>query len=84
MSERQQDLFDFAALARRRDRAMRLGFAGGADFLHREVGGLLPRGEGAILAYARGLMHWHRRHRFCGRCGQPLGPPGSAEHEASA
>jgi len=41
MSEPQQDLFDFAALARRRDRAMRLGFAGGADFLHREVAGLL-------------------------------------------
>ena len=45
MSEPQQDLFDFAALARRRDRAMSLGFArgadGGADFLHREVTGLL-------------------------------------------
>ncbi len=41
MSERQQDLFDFAALARRRDRAMRLGFSGGADFLHREVAGLM-------------------------------------------
>ncbi len=37
----------------------------------REVGGLLPRGDGAILAYARGLTHWHRRHRFCGRCGAP-------------
>ena len=49
MSERQQNLFEFAALAGRRDRAMRLGFAsgvggkagGGADFLHREVAGLL-------------------------------------------
>ncbi len=41
MNERQQDLFDIAALARRRDRAMRLGFSGGADFLHREVAGLL-------------------------------------------
>jgi SAM-dependent methyltransferase len=39
MNERQQNLFDFAALAGRRDRAMRLGFAGGADFLHREVAG---------------------------------------------
>jgi NAD+ diphosphatase len=37
----------------------------------REVGSLLPRAEGAILAYARGLMYWHRRHRFCGRCGAP-------------
>ncbi len=41
MSERPQDLFDFAALAGRRDRAMRLGFSGGADFLHREVAGLM-------------------------------------------
>ena len=41
MRKPQQDLFDFAALAGRRDRAMRLGFSGGADFLHREVAGLL-------------------------------------------
>jgi SAM-dependent methyltransferase len=41
MREGHQNLFDFAALAGRRDRAMRLGFAGGADFLHREVGGLM-------------------------------------------
>jgi NAD+ diphosphatase len=24
-----------------------------------------------MLAYARGLMHWHARHRFCGVCGSP-------------
>ena len=41
MSERPRDLFDFPALAARRDRAMRLGFVGGADFLHREVAALL-------------------------------------------
>jgi NAD+ diphosphatase len=35
----------------------------------REVGALLPQRDGSILAYARGLMHWHRHHRFCGRCG---------------
>lgn len=35
----------------------------------REVGPLLERSEGATLAYARGLLHWHRRHRFCGVCG---------------
>ncbi len=29
----------------------------------------LPRAEAAILAYARALLYWHRRHRFCGRCG---------------
>lgn len=42
----QPDLFDFAALAARRNRAMRLGFAGGADYLWREVAGLI----GARLA----------------------------------
>jgi NAD+ diphosphatase len=37
----------------------------------RAIGPLLPRDEGALLAYARGLMHWHGRHRFCGLCGAP-------------
>lgn len=41
MSEQAPELFDFAMLARRRDRAMQLGFAGGADFLHREIAGLI-------------------------------------------
>jgi len=41
MREQGEPLFDPAAFAGRRDRAMRLGFAGGADFLHREVAGLL-------------------------------------------
>jgi len=37
----------------------------------RAVGPLLARQEGAILAYARGLLHWHKRHQFCGVCGGP-------------
>ncbi len=37
----------------------------------RSVGGLLPRDQGGLLAYAKGILHWHRRHRFCGNCGQP-------------
>lgn len=37
----------------------------------RAVGPVLSRQEGAILAYARGLLHWHKRHRFCGLCGSP-------------
>ena len=41
MDEGRTDLFDFAALAARRDRAMRAGFAGGGDFLWREVARLL-------------------------------------------
>ena len=35
----------------------------------RTVGPLLERNQGALLAYARGMMHWHARHRFCGVCG---------------
>lgn len=27
--------------------------------------------EAALLAYARSITHWHRRHRFCGVCGSP-------------
>jgi NAD+ diphosphatase len=37
----------------------------------RRVGPLLPRVEGAMLAYARGLAYWHSRHHFCGVCGSP-------------
>ena len=28
-------------------------------------------GEAGILAYARALIGWQERHRFCGRCGHP-------------
>ena len=35
----------------------------------RTVSLLLPAGEAGMLAYARGLAHWHRGHRFCGWCG---------------
>ncbi|HET8726399.1 MAG TPA: NAD(+) diphosphatase [Alphaproteobacteria bacterium] len=37
----------------------------------RSFGPLLPQEDGAILAYARGLLWWHQRHRFCGVCGHP-------------
>ena len=35
----------------------------------RAIGPLAGRADGAIMAYARGLMYWQRRHRFCGVCG---------------
>lgn len=35
----------------------------------RRVGARLAGADGALLAYARGLVLWHRRHRFCGVCG---------------
>ncbi|MFO1113443.1 MAG: NAD(+) diphosphatase [Rhodospirillales bacterium] len=40
----------------------------------RDLGTVVTRlsgGEGAVLAYARAMLHWHRRHRFCGSCGAP-------------
>ena len=46
--------------------------AGKGEFADlRMAGGLLPAEEAEILAYARGILHWHRRHRFCGSCGRP-------------
>lgn len=37
----------------------------------RHLAGTLDRGAAATLAYARGLLHWHRGQRFCGSCGAP-------------
>jgi NAD+ diphosphatase len=37
----------------------------------RRVGPVIDRRHGSLLAYARGLMHWHSRHGFCGVCGSP-------------
>ncbi len=44
---------------------------GGAFVDLRQAGSLMSRAEAALSAYARGMMHWHRRHRFCGVCGRP-------------
>jgi NAD+ diphosphatase len=35
----------------------------------REVAPLVSQPEGALLAYAAGILSWHRRNRFCGVCG---------------
>jgi NAD+ diphosphatase len=35
----------------------------------REVAPLVSQSEGALLAYADGILSWHRRNRFCGVCG---------------
>ena len=40
----------------------------------RTIAGLLPPGEAAILAHARGLMHWRSRHRCCANCGAAAEP----------
>ena len=40
----------------------------------RSVGWGVARPEAAVLAHARGLLHWRARHRFCGVCGAPCEP----------
>lgn len=37
----------------------------------REAVAALPRDEGGVVAYAAGLLNWHRRSRFCSVCGRP-------------
>lgn len=40
----------------------------------RLTGGVLPATEAEVLAYARGMLYWHRRHQHCGSCGRPTKP----------
>ena len=40
----------------------------------RLIGSLLRRGDVELLAYARGMLYWHRHHRFCAGCGKPTKP----------
>lgn len=35
----------------------------------RLTGGLLPQDEAGLLAYARAMVLWRSRHRYCGTCG---------------
>lgn len=35
----------------------------------REIGPIIAADDGALMGYARGLLGWHRRHRFCPVCG---------------
>jgi NAD+ diphosphatase len=47
----------------------------GAEFTDlRLVGGLLPADEAGLLAYARAMVYWRARHRYCGACGAPTAP----------
>ncbi|MBJ7470774.1 MAG: NAD(+) diphosphatase [Solirubrobacteraceae bacterium] len=34
----------------------------------------LSQADGGLVAYAAGLLNWHRTHRFCGTCGGPTTP----------
>ena len=48
--------------------------AGGEFQELRRHGTVLPPRDAGLLAFARGMMHWHARHRFCGVCGEPTDP----------
>jgi len=37
----------------------------------RTAGGFLPHDEAGLLAYARALILWRQRNRYCGSCGAP-------------
>jgi len=37
----------------------------------RLAGGLLEPDEAGLLAYARAMVYWRKRHRYCGSCGAP-------------
>ncbi|NQV84556.1 MAG: NAD(+) diphosphatase [Rhodospirillales bacterium] len=52
------------------DAATALAGTGAFEDLRR-IGALMAGDQGALLAYARGMAHWHARHRFCGVCGAP-------------
>src|SRR5262245_56086244 len=47
-------------------------FAAGAEMADlRTTAGELPRDEAGLLAYARAMVAWREKHRYCGRCGAP-------------
>jgi len=47
----------------------------GAEFADlRLAAGLLPHEEAGLLAYARAMVSFRHRHRFCGSCGAPTRP----------
>ena len=45
----------------------------------RQVGAMLGQPEGSLLAYARAIVTWRGRHRYCGTCGAPT-EPGQGGH----
>ncbi len=49
-----------------------LSEAGDCEFQDlRQAAAIVEPEDGALLAYARAMMTWHQRHRFCGACGAP-------------
>jgi len=43
---------------------------GGLEFVGlRESGESMKHEDATLIAYAKAMFHWHKAHRFCGRCG---------------
>lgn len=64
----------FAADLSAHGEAQAMGLIGAGEFVDlRRVGPLLDGADAALLAYARGMLRWHRHHRYCGRCGHSAG-----------
>lgn len=64
---------DLSALPGDPERGPELALAG--QFLPlRSIASAIPAREAALLAYAKGMLHWHSRHRHCGACGAETRP----------
>ena len=71
-NERPHFALDLSDLEQPHERA---AIARAGDFVDlRQVGAVLEADDGALLAYARAMMSWHRKHLFCGSCGSPTEP----------
>ncbi|HEY7879830.1 MAG TPA: NAD(+) diphosphatase [Streptosporangiaceae bacterium] len=71
----------FAADLSALDEAVAAALAGAAATADtRSLFAVLDADQATALAYARGLLRWHRDQQFCGRCGAQA-RPGQAGHQ---
>jgi NAD+ diphosphatase len=69
---RDTDRIYFAAEVGQADAVQTLFPAGSVRFEDlRMTGGQLPAQQAGVLAYARAMLYWRSRHRFCGACAAP-------------
>ncbi|MHB1223233.1 MAG: NAD(+) diphosphatase [Gemmatimonadaceae bacterium] len=52
------------------ERAVAIAGGGGFDDLRR-IGPAVSAADASLMAYARGMLTWHRRNLHCGVCGSP-------------
>jgi NAD+ diphosphatase len=64
---------EYFALRLDADAASRVAATLGGAFIElRRAGASLPAFDAGVFAYARGLVHWQQRTRFCPACAAPL------------